>query len=71
LFIASKLLQAITQPLFWLALLWAGALIWLGLTRTADQRRKALAVLWLSLLVLALLGFWAAPDALLRPLENR
>jgi hypothetical protein len=29
LFIASKLLQAITQPLFWLALLWAGALLWL------------------------------------------
>jgi hypothetical protein len=37
LFVASKLLQAITQPLFWLALL----------------------------------GFRAAPDALLRPLENR
>jgi uncharacterized SAM-binding protein YcdF (DUF218 family) len=71
LFIASKLLQAITQPLFWLALLWVGALLWLGFARTAGQRRKALAVLWLSLMVLALLGFRAAPDALLRPLENR
>ena len=42
LFIASKLLQAFTQPLFWLALLWAGALLWLGWARTASQRRVAM-----------------------------
>lgn len=71
LFFASKLLQAITQPLFWLALLWAGALLWLGWALSAGQRRAAMCLLWLGLLLLALLGFRAVPDALLRPLENR
>jgi uncharacterized SAM-binding protein YcdF (DUF218 family) len=64
-FVLSKLLSAITQPMLWLALWWALALILL--------RRRALAVgmLWAGLLVLGLLGFRALPDALLRPLENR
>lgn len=63
-FVLSKLLSAITQPLLWLALWWALALILL--------RRRALAVgmLWAGLVVLGLLGFRALPDALLRPLEN-
>jgi len=65
-FIVSKLLSAITQPLFWLALWWALAL--LMLTR---WRRPAMGMLWGGLLVLGLLGFQALPDALLRPLENR
>lgn len=30
-----------------------------------------MSLLWLGLLLLALLGFRAVPDALLRPLENR
>jgi len=65
-FVVSKLLSAITQPLFWLALWWALAL--LMLTR---WRRPALGMLWGGLMVLGLLGFQALPDALLRPLENR
>ena len=65
-FVVSKLLSAITQPLFWLALWWALAL--LMLTR---WRRPALGMLWGGLLVLGLLGFQALPDALLRPLESR
>jgi len=68
-FVLSKLLSAITQPMFWLALWWALALLLLGLT---DRwRRTALGMLWAGLAVLGLLGFKAIPDALLRPLENR
>lgn len=62
----SKLLSAITQPIFWLALWWTLAL--LLLTR---WRRPAVIMLWGGLVVLGLLGFRAIPDALLRPLENR
>jgi uncharacterized SAM-binding protein YcdF (DUF218 family) len=65
-FLLSKLLSAITQPMFWVALWWALAL--LVLTR---WRRLALVMLWGGLVVLGLLGFRAIPDALLRPLENR
>jgi uncharacterized SAM-binding protein YcdF (DUF218 family) len=65
-FIFSKLLSAITQPLFWLALWWAVAL-WM----LVRWRRAAVTMLWLGLVVLGLLGFVAVPDALLRPLENR
>lgn len=65
-FLFSKLLSAITQPMFWLALWWALAL--LILTR---WRRLAVIMLWSGLAVMGLLGFRAIPDALLRPLENR
>ena len=65
-FIFSKLLSAITQPMFWLALWWAMAL-WM----LVRWRRAAVAMLWFGLVVLGLLGFSAVPDALLRPLENR
>jgi uncharacterized SAM-binding protein YcdF (DUF218 family) len=65
-FLFSKLLSAITQPMFWLALWWALSL--LMLTR---WRRPAVIMLWSGLAVLGLLGFRAIPDALLRPLENR
>lgn len=65
-FALSKLLTAITQPAFWLALWWLLAL-WL----LARRRRTATVMLWVGLLLLGLLGFRALPDALLRPLENR
>lgn len=65
-FLLSKLLSAVTQPLFWLALWWTLAL--LVLTR---WHRSAVIMLWSGLVVLGLLGFRAIPDALLRPLENR
>jgi uncharacterized SAM-binding protein YcdF (DUF218 family) len=65
-FILSKLLSAITQPMFWLALWWALALLVL-----MRWRRPAVVMLWSGLVVLGLLGFRAIPDALLRPLENR
>ena len=65
-FVLSKLLSAITQPVFWLALWWALALLML-----ARWRRPALVMLWGGLVALGLLGFQALPDALLRPLENR
>ncbi len=67
-FILSKLLSAITQPLFWLAVWWGVAL--LLLTFLASWRRAALRMLWSGLAVLGLLGFEALPQALLRPLEN-
>lgn len=65
-FFISKLLSALTQPMFWLALWWGLAL--LILTR---WRKTATLMLWSGLLMLGLLGFSALPDALLRPLENR
>jgi uncharacterized SAM-binding protein YcdF (DUF218 family) len=68
-FILSKLLSVVTQPLNLLAIWWALALVLLSL---ADRfRRTALGMLWTGLLVFCLLGFRAIPDALLRPLENR
>jgi len=66
LFVLSKLSSAITQPMFWLALWWALALLIL-----MRKRRLAVIMLWSGLVVLAVLGFRALPDALLRPLENR
>lgn len=65
-FVVSKLLSAITQPLFWLALWWWLALCLLGRKPLAARR-----MLWAGLLGLGALGFQAVPDALLRPLENR
>lgn len=65
-FVLSKLLSAITQPLFWLALWWA-----CGLLALRRGPRLAVPMLWAGLVLLGLLGFRAGPDALLRPLENR
>jgi uncharacterized SAM-binding protein YcdF (DUF218 family) len=65
-FVLSKWMSAITQPMFWLALWWVLALLLLR-----SWRRSALAMLWGGLLVLGLLGFESAPHALLRALENR
>jgi uncharacterized SAM-binding protein YcdF (DUF218 family) len=65
-FVLSKLMSAITQPMFWLALWWALALLMLQ-----RWRRLAAAMLWGGLVVLGLLGFEAGPHALLRALENR
>ncbi|MEN9774181.1 MAG: hypothetical protein RL322_1251 [Pseudomonadota bacterium] len=66
LFVLSKLSSAITQPMFWLALWWALALLIL-----MRKRRTAAIMLWSGLVVLGVLGFRALPDALLRPLEGR
>lgn len=72
LFVASKLLQAITQPLFWLVLWWVLALAVLSFWGSSQRwRRIALGMLWAGMAVLGVLGFSALPDALLRPLENQ
>ena len=65
-FVLSKLLSAVTQPLFWLAVWWCVALVLL--TRF---RLFAASMLWGGLVVLGLLGFNALPEALLRSLESR
>jgi uncharacterized SAM-binding protein YcdF (DUF218 family) len=65
-FIISKLFSAVTQPMFWLVLWWALALLML-----MRWHRFAVSMLWGGLLVLGLLGFRALPDALLHTLENR
>lgn len=65
-FVLSKLMSAITQPVFWLALWWAFSLLMVNRWRCFAVR-----MLWLGLALLGLLGFEAAPNALLRPLENR
>jgi uncharacterized SAM-binding protein YcdF (DUF218 family) len=65
-FVFSKLLSAITQPLFWLIVWWLLALVLLS-----RFRRFATSMLWVGIVVLGLLGFKAMPDALLRTLENQ
>ena len=65
-FVLSKLLSAITQPLFWVGLWWLIALLLLP-----RFRRTASSMLWTGLLALGLLGFNAAPEALLRSLESQ
>ena len=65
-FALSKLMSAITQPMFWLALWWLGALLLLR-----RWRRVSVVMLWGGLVLLGLLGFEAMPHALLRSLENR
>ena len=65
-FVFSKLLSALTQPLFWLSLWWLLALVLLP-----RFRRLAASMLWGGMLVLGLLGFTAVPDTLLRYLESR
>lgn len=68
-FVVSKLLSVVTQPLFWLAMWWLLALLLLGLIDSL--RSVSLGMLWTGLIALGLLGFQTIPDALLRPLENR
>ena len=65
-FVLSKLLSAITQPLFWLSLWWFLALVMLP-----RFKRMATSMLWGGMLVLGLLGFNAVPEALLGSLENQ
>ena len=65
-FVLSKLLSAVTQPLSWLSLWWLLALVMLP-----RFRRLASSMLWGGMLVLGLLGFSAVPDALLRTLEGQ
>lgn len=65
-FVLSKFLSAITQPLFWLSIWWCLALVLLP-----RFRRFAVSMLWGGLIVLGLLGFNAVPEALLRSLESR
>ena len=67
-FVLSKILSAITQPLFWLGVWWCVALVLLSVS---SFRRIAICILWSGLMVLGLLGFNAVPDAMLRSLENR
>ena len=56
-FYLSKILSAITQPMFWLALWWFTSLVIIS-----KWRRAALAMLWSGLFVLFLLGFEAITD---------
>jgi len=68
-FVISKLMSAITQPMFWLAVWWGVALLMLHMSPA--MRHAAKGMLWAGLVALGLLGFEAIPNALLRPLENR
>ena len=64
-FVVSKLLSAITQPMFWLAVWMLVALVLLG-----KRKKLASGMLWTGMLFWGLLGFNAVPDAMLRSLEN-
>ncbi|MGH8822843.1 MAG: YdcF family protein [Rhodoferax sp.] len=63
-FLASKLLSFAIQPLAWVALLFAVALLCI-----ARRRALGLRLGWAALALLLLLGWWPLPDALLRALE--
>ena len=63
-FIASKLLSFATQPLVWVVLLFAVALLCVPRKRALGLRLG-----WASLGLLAVLGWQPLPDALLRALE--
>jgi len=63
-FIASKLLSFATQPLAWVALLFALALLFIPRKRTLGLRLG-----WASLGLLLVLGWQPLPDVLLRSLE--
>jgi len=65
-FVFSKLLSAITQPVFWLSIWWLLALLLLP-----RFRRLAASMLWGGMLVFGLLGFSGVPSALLQSLESR
>jgi uncharacterized SAM-binding protein YcdF (DUF218 family) len=65
-FVLSKLMSAVTQPLLWLSLWWLLALVLLP-----RYRRLAYSMLWGGMLVLGLLGFSSVPEALLRSLEGQ
>ena len=68
-FLASKLLVFLTQPLAWAAAL---LLVGLGLLGRAGAggRRWGLRALWMALFVLLIQGWEPLPDALLRQLED-
>jgi uncharacterized SAM-binding protein YcdF (DUF218 family) len=65
-FVASKLLSAITQPMFWL-------FVWIVLALVLFGRRQnlSLGMLWFGIFVWGLLGFTAIPNELLRQLESQ
>lgn len=63
-FVVSKLLSLITQPLVWVALL----LFW-GVLAASLRRRWGLRLCWLSLALLLLTGWQPLPEGLLRQLE--
>ena len=65
-FVFSKLLSGITQPLFWLGLWFLIALVLLS-----RFRRLGSTMLWGGLFIFGMLGFNSIPDALLRSLENQ
>ena len=64
-FVISKLLSAITQPMFWLA-------VWMSVSMVllARKRKVAIGMLWVGMSMWGLLGFTAIPEALLRQLES-
>jgi len=63
--VSPHVMAVVSQPMSWLALWWLIALLILG-----RWRKASVWMLWSGLVVLALLGFRALPDALLRPMEN-
>lgn len=65
-FLLSKLLSALTQPITWVISVWL-----LGLLVVGRRRRLALFMLWSAFALTILLGFQKFPEALLRKLEGR
>jgi hypothetical protein len=73
-FIASKLLAFLTQPLAWVAALLLAGLVLLGRNPAGayalQHHRRGRQVLWLALALLLLQGWEPLPDAFLRRMED-
>lgn len=65
-FVLSKILALLTQPLGWVAVLLVLALFWFK-----RKPRRARGLLALSIVLLLLLGWVPLPDLLLRHLEGQ
>ncbi len=65
-YLLSKLLSALTQPLSWVMALWL-----FGLLLIDKKRRFALLICWSAFALTILLGFQKLPDVLLRKLEGQ
>jgi uncharacterized SAM-binding protein YcdF (DUF218 family) len=74
-FVASKLLAFLTEPLAWVAALVLAGLLLLGsassgVMRSSSRRRWGMRALWLALFLQLIQGWEPLPDALLRQLED-
>ena len=65
-FLVSKFVAWLTQPLAW-----AAAMLALGLLVQSRWRRAGLRLMWAALTIIVVMGWQPLPDVLMRQLENK